>query len=132
MKPITCKRIGKLSEDKIQPLLVVLPSASLAENIVSKAKLLRKSESLYTSQHVYINRFLTKSEAEAEFEMRQKRRAREFKRKEKINEQAAETNNTEMKTRGESNKNLDTDISSQRGDIKDREQNAEDQSNINN
>ena len=128
VKPITCKRIGKLSDDKIQPLLVVLPSASLAENVVSKAKLLRKSESLYTSQHVYINRFLTKSEAEAEFEMRQKRRARELKRKEKINEQGAGTNHKGE----ENNSNLDMDISAQRGDTKDREQNTGDQSDINN
>ena len=81
--PTSCKRLGALKEDKIQPLLVVLPSVDLTENLFSKVKMLRNSQSEYTGQHVYINRFLTKSEAEAEFEMRQKRRAKESKGKDK-------------------------------------------------
>ena len=57
--PTSCKRLGALKEDKIQPLLVVLPSVDLTENLFSKVKMLRNSQSEYTRQHVYINRFLT-------------------------------------------------------------------------
>ena len=72
VKPTLCKRIGVPKQDKIQPLLVVLSSAGLADSIISRAKMLRNSESVYTRQHVYINRFLTKSEAEAQFEIETK------------------------------------------------------------
>ena len=80
--PISCRRIGTQMEGKIQPLLVVLSTAESANKIISDAKMLRNSECLYTKQHVYINRFLTKSEAEAEFDRRQQRRAREREKKE--------------------------------------------------
>ena len=79
--PLQCKRIGKPCADKIQPLLVVLPSTDVSEEIISKAKMLRKSESVYTSQHVYINRYLTKSESEAVYEMRQAKEGERVKKK---------------------------------------------------
>ena len=73
----------------------MLPSIDVSEDIISKAKMLRKSESVYTSQHVYINRYLTKSESEAAYEMRQQRRARELNRNNKdqeVNKSAKSTN----------------------------------------
>ena len=84
--PLQCKWIGKLFADKIQPLLIVLPSTDVSEEIISKAKMLRKSESVYTSQHVYINRYLTKFESKAVYELRQQRRARELNRNNKDQE----------------------------------------------
>ena len=72
----------------------MLPSTDVSEEIISKAKMLRKSESVYTSQHVYINRYLTKSEAEVAYEMRQQRRARELNR----NNKGPEVNKSTMST----------------------------------
>jgi hypothetical protein len=76
-----CRRFGKQITGKVQPLLVVLPSADAAQFILSKAKLLRKSISEEIKLNVFINRHLTRAEVEAEYELREKRRVREGRKK---------------------------------------------------
>ena len=55
-------------------MLISLSSDQFANNIVKQAELLRNSTSTYIKNHVFINRDLTRAEATAEFELRQKRR----------------------------------------------------------
>jgi len=72
---VHCKRLGKITPHKPQPLLIVLRSAEQADEIMSHAKLLRKSIHSVVKEHVYINRHLTDAESRAAFELRSQRRA---------------------------------------------------------
>jgi len=69
-----CKRLGRPTTGRIQPLLVVLSSVEEANSVLSVAKNLRHSSNPYVSQCVYICQNLTASEAQAEYEMRCRRR----------------------------------------------------------
>ena len=65
---IQCKRLGKsptTNDGRPQPLRVVLQSASIAKDIVSSAKYLRRSFDEYIRGNVFINADLTRAEAEA-------------------------------------------------------------------
>ena len=73
-EPSFVRRLTTSSTDKIQPLLVCFPTETAASEILSQARNLRKSNSEYIKSNVYINRDLTKSEAAAAFEIREKRR----------------------------------------------------------
>jgi hypothetical protein len=72
---VHCRRLGKLTPHKPQPLLIVLRSAEQADEIMSRAKRLRNSVHNVVKQHVYINRHLTDAESRAAFELRSQRRA---------------------------------------------------------
>jgi len=72
---VHCRRLGKLTPHKPQPLLIVLRSAEQADEIMSRAKRLRNSAHSVVKQHVYINRHLTDAESRAAFELRSQRRA---------------------------------------------------------
>ena len=76
LHPIRCRRLGKRTEEKIQPLLVVLPSVETVQSILSIAKRLRESSDVYIQSSVYISADLTKAEAAAEFERRDAHRRR--------------------------------------------------------
>ena len=69
-----CKRLGRPTAGRIQPLLVVLSSVEEASSILSVAKNLRHSSNPYVSQCVYVCQNLTASEVQAEYEMRCRRR----------------------------------------------------------
>ena len=71
---VQCKRLGKSTVGKIQPLLVVLRSPELAEEIVHNARQLRKSQHEAIRQNVFINRHMTPAESRAAYELRCQRR----------------------------------------------------------
>ena len=80
-EPVLCRRLIPKDHNKqrnnvvqISPLLVVLPSEAQAQYILLNARSLRESTRDHIRNHVYINRDLTKAEAAAEYEHRQKRR----------------------------------------------------------
>ena len=84
-EPVSCRRLvsskkqamGKsIDPNHVHPLLVVFSCEEGANRILSNAKLLRQSSSDYVKASVYINRDLTKAEAAAEFELRERRRAK--------------------------------------------------------
>ena len=71
---LSCKRIGRQQPGKPRKLLVFLQSPDQASTIIQDAKTLRKSSSVAVRANVYINPNLTKAEAKAQYEMRQRRR----------------------------------------------------------
>jgi uncharacterized protein YdeI (BOF family) len=71
---VVTKRLGRVQPGKIQPLLVVLRSSDQAQKVIAAAKQLRKSTNEMVRKQVYINRNLTRAEAEAAYQVRQKRR----------------------------------------------------------
>ena len=76
-KIVKVKRVGTVKPGKIQPVLVILNDTLLAQEIIQKARLLRKSLSNYIRQSVYINPNLTRAEATAAYLVRcQKRQSK--------------------------------------------------------
>jgi len=75
LKVTGCRRLGRKDNDRIQPLLVTCSNASDVQFILDNAKRLRRSSYCLIKDQIYINADLTKAEAAAAFEMRQKRRA---------------------------------------------------------
>ena len=71
-----CKLLGRPARGKVQPILTVLPNVDEANRILSVAKSLRQSMNPYTAQCVYIGPNLTASEAQAEYQLRCRRRER--------------------------------------------------------
>lgn len=71
---VKVKRIGTPRSDKIQPVVVILKHKDTAQEIIKKARLLRKSLSEYIRSSVFINPNLTKAESAAAYELRCKRR----------------------------------------------------------
>lgn len=70
----TTKRLGQHRPGKIQPLLVALRHIDQAKQLVDSAKILRQSSDPTVKANVYINRNLTKAEADAAFQIREHRR----------------------------------------------------------
>jgi hypothetical protein len=71
---VSTKRLGQPRPGRVQPLLVVCRQAEQAQRLITDAKRLRNSTSLAVRERVYINRNLTKAEAEAAYRLRQQRR----------------------------------------------------------
>jgi len=71
---VLCRRLGQITTGKVQPLLVVLRTASQADDIFAQAKNLRKSAHSVVKERVFINRHLTDAQARAAYEMRCQRR----------------------------------------------------------
>ena len=72
-----CKRLGKspfTDDGRPQPLRVILPTATVARDILSSAKYLRQSADEYVRSNVYINADLTRAEADAAYHGRCARR----------------------------------------------------------
>lgn len=69
-----CRRLGRETSGRIQPLLVVLQSNSDAEFLIQNAKRLRRSSNQQIRSAVYINADLTKAEALAAYQKRCRRR----------------------------------------------------------
>jgi len=88
---VYCKRLGKLLNDRVQPLLVILRSVSQTQMIISKAKLLRNSADEVTKHHLYISANLTKAEARAAYELRcQRRQAADRRNNQRRQQQSAQ------------------------------------------
>lgn len=84
---VQLRRLGRTGNDinlnaglNVQPLLVVLKTTSQANSILQRAKLLRGSVHSVISDHVYINRHLTRAESIAAYEERRQRRDRAVRR----------------------------------------------------
>ena len=73
-QPSFTRRLKPSRSDKIPLLLVCFSSEEIATQIMSHARDLRTSQSEYIRSSVFINRDLTKAEAAAAFEIREKRR----------------------------------------------------------
>lgn len=71
---MSCRRFGRNTEHKPQPILVSLSSVSEADTVISMAKKLRHSSDSHVRSHIFINAYLTQAEARAAFELRQRRR----------------------------------------------------------
>jgi hypothetical protein len=74
VKILSCKRIGRQYQDKPRSLLVYVQSCEQAQAVISSAKLLRKSSKATVRTCIFINPNLTKAEAKAQYELRQRRR----------------------------------------------------------
>lgn len=73
---VMCRRIGRQTDGRIQPLLVTLESSEDAAYFVANARLLRRSHDQLVRQHVYVSADLTPAEAKAAYEIRCRRRER--------------------------------------------------------
>ena len=71
---VITKRLGRAQPTKIRPLLIVTRKIDQAQHLIAKAKLLRKSLNLTVRNNVFINRNLTKAEAEAAYCVRVQQR----------------------------------------------------------
>lgn len=84
VKVESCKRLGRVSNVGIQPLLVVMESSDQANFIIDNAKRLRHSPILYTRTNIFIGPFLTKAESKAAYELRCKRRTQQAARSARV------------------------------------------------
>ena len=91
-----CRRMGKVMDGRVQPLLVAFHDEEAAQSVLKVAKQLRNSADAYTSSNVYINRDLTKAESAAEYESRQSKRKRRLAK----NQQKATNMDTQSSTSG--------------------------------
>jgi hypothetical protein len=73
---IRTTRLGKHvpPEGKPKPLLVILHDVEQVRDLLASARLLRRSANSTIRERVYINPNLTKAEAEAAYQLREKRR----------------------------------------------------------
>ena len=69
----TC-RLGRPIDGRIQPIAVNLSAINDAIYLVDNAEMLRKSANDNVRQFIYINRDMTKAEAQAAFDQRNQRR----------------------------------------------------------
>jgi len=89
---VRCRRLGRLQEDKFQPLLVTLDTRQQAEYFVKNAKFLRGSDSRTVRSNVYINSDQTPSEAKAAYDLREQRRQRAQRQQDSVDVQSAKSN----------------------------------------
>jgi len=75
-------RLGDVKKDKIQPLLVSLKSKDEADHLIEYAKVLRTASDKLIRDQVYFNKHLTRAEAAAAFEARE--RFREKKKRDSL------------------------------------------------
>jgi hypothetical protein len=71
---VITKRLGRAQSTKIRPLLIATRKTDQAQHLIAAAKQLRKSSNPTVRDNVYINRNLTKAEAEAAYYVRVQRR----------------------------------------------------------
>ena len=97
-------RLGNKIEGKPQPLLVNLTNSRDASNIISLAKTLRSSNNDFVKNNIFINRHLTKAEAQAAYDKRKTLRNK----KEKENHQTINQNLIDIDPPMSTNDNADT------------------------
>jgi hypothetical protein len=71
-----CRRLGRPTPGRIQPLCATLSSAVEVDQVLGCAKLLRSSSQSYVRDKIFINRDFTRAEAQAAYENRCRLRAR--------------------------------------------------------
>jgi hypothetical protein len=71
---VSCMRIGKQIDNRLQPLLVTLESDEDAAYLVANARVLRRSRDSMVKQNVFVSADLTPAEAKAAYEIRCRRR----------------------------------------------------------
>jgi hypothetical protein len=71
---VSCRRLGKPQQERVQPILVVCDTRSTADYFITHAKKLRSSHDSAVRENVFISADLTPSEAKAAYEMRCRRR----------------------------------------------------------
>ena len=71
---VKCRRLGKPSSDRVQPILVVFQTVHEADFLIKNAKRLRQSSNPTVKISVYINPDLTKAESLAAYRRRCRRR----------------------------------------------------------
>lgn len=87
----TCRRLGKPTTGKIQPLLVAMETVDEAKHILLNAKRLRQSTNERVRRQTYINPNLTKAESLAAYIRRCQRRDR---RTDQVNSHVDQNNTT--------------------------------------
>lgn len=88
---VSCQRLGKSSPGKTQLLKVCMSGTNEAADVLSAAKRLRHSTDDYICHHVYINKDMTKSEAELAY--RERCRRREIKQQRQLSTQPSPPSN---------------------------------------
>jgi hypothetical protein len=71
---VSCRRIGRPVENRVQPLLVTLESRQDADYFIANARYLRESYDPAVRECVYISADLTPAESKAAYELRCRRR----------------------------------------------------------
>ena len=77
-----CRRLGNLDKEKTTPrkLLIQFDSEMHAQDVLSQARLLRRSDDPFVAGKIFINADLSPEQAKIAFEERQKRRQRKLAR----------------------------------------------------
>jgi len=99
----SCRRIGRIQENKIQPLLVTFNDSHQSEYFIKNAKFLRGSSDDAVQSSVFINPDLTPSEARAAYELRLLRRQRRQQALQHPSEHQLGSSNTRIIYRSNSN-----------------------------
>lgn len=73
---VKCRRLGRPTPGKTQPVLVTLTTAAEAQYLVNNARLLRQSSDSHVRATVFINPDITRAEAFAAYQERCERRVR--------------------------------------------------------
>ena len=97
---VITKRLGRSQPTKIRPLLIVTRKTDQAQHLIAAAKQLRNSSKPTVRDNVYINRNLTRAEAEAAYRVRVQRRQAAMRR-------ADNQQNRGIRYQGVSNSNND-------------------------
>jgi len=93
------RRLGKRNATtgrKARPLLVSFDNPQIAEHYITNAKLLRNSENEMVRDHVFINKDLTKAQAQAAYELRCQRRAAAAQRRNNNDHQSSSSSTAPM------------------------------------
>lgn len=78
---VSTRRLGHVHLNKPRPLLISMRTPSQAQQLITQAKQLRRSQNQLVRDNVYINRNQTKAEAEAAYQLRVQRRQAAERRK---------------------------------------------------
>ena len=68
------RRLGPSKPGRVQPLMVALRTEEAASHLLEQARRLRQSADDYVRSNIYLNANLTRAEANAAFQLRQRRR----------------------------------------------------------
>ena len=71
---VSCRRIGRAQQDKIQPVLIIMNCTESAAYFIANAKKLRQSRDSVVREKIFISEDMTPAEAKAAFEIRRQRR----------------------------------------------------------
>jgi hypothetical protein len=78
---VSTQRLGQVRPNQSRPLLITMRAPVQAQKLITEAKQLRRSQNQFVRDNIYINRNLTKAEAEAAYQSRVQRRQAAGRRK---------------------------------------------------